>query len=215
MVPAARHARPVLRAARGGACGWSRTIQQVKELETRLKLAAGGAAAAGSRAASPAVRRPRSWNRRCAICRKGSVEKFGAIVQPILLNRCAANQCHGPNAKSEFRLLRPPPGQIVSRRFTQRNLYAALQYVDRANPEASPLVVLPQQRHGNSLSAVFDKHIGQPAGRAVGVGQDDARPSPHRLPQPRRRRSRPPRRRSRSRPSARHAADATAGAVRA
>src|SRR5699024_6588614 len=51
---------------------------------------------------------------------KGSVEKFAAIVQPILLNRCGANQCHGPNAKAEFRLLRPPAGQQASRRFTQR-----------------------------------------------------------------------------------------------
>ncbi len=88
---------------------------------------------------------------------RGSVEKFGAIVQPILLNRCGANQCHGPNAKSEFRLLRPPPGQIVSRRFTQRNLHATLKYLDRTSPDNSPLVLLPQQRHGNSLAAVFDK----------------------------------------------------------
>jgi hypothetical protein len=88
---------------------------------------------------------------------RGSVEKFGAVVQPILLNRCGANQCHGPNAKSEFKLLRPPPGQIVSRRFTQRNLYSSLKYLDASNPEASRLVVMPQQRHGGALSAVFDK----------------------------------------------------------
>jgi hypothetical protein len=89
---------------------------------------------------------------------RGSVEKFGAVIQPILLNRCGANQCHGPNAKSELRLLRPPPGQIVSRRFTQRNLYASLKYLDRSNPDNSPLVAMPQQRHGSALAAVFDKH---------------------------------------------------------
>jgi hypothetical protein len=89
---------------------------------------------------------------------RGSAEKFAAVIQPILLNRCGANQCHGPNAKSEFRLLRPPPGQIVSRRFTQKNLYASLKYLDHANPENSPLVLMPQQRHGSSLAAVFDKH---------------------------------------------------------
>jgi len=88
---------------------------------------------------------------------RGSVEKFGAVVQPILLNRCGANQCHGPNAKSEFKLLKPPQGQIVSRRFTQRNLYSSLKYLDASNPEASPLVMMPQQRHGGALSAVFDK----------------------------------------------------------
>jgi hypothetical protein len=89
---------------------------------------------------------------------RGSVEKFGTNVQPILLNRCGLNKCHGPNTDSQFRLLRPPAGQIVSRRYTQRNLYATLRYLDALNPEASPLVALPQQRHGNSLSAVFDKH---------------------------------------------------------
>jgi hypothetical protein len=37
-------------------------------------------------------------------------------------------------------------------------LYASLKYLDRANPENSPLVLMPQQRHGSSLAAVFDKH---------------------------------------------------------
>lgn len=88
---------------------------------------------------------------------RGSVEKFSTTVQPFLLNRCGANQCHGPNSKSEFRLLRPPQGQIVSKRFTERNLAASLKYLDRSNPDQSPLIVLPQQRHGNSLAPVFDK----------------------------------------------------------
>src|SRR5262245_61362913 len=44
---------------------------------------------------------------------KGSVEKFSATVQPILLNRCGANQCHGPNTKSQYSLLRPPEGQLA------------------------------------------------------------------------------------------------------
>jgi hypothetical protein len=34
----------------------------------------------------------------------------------------------------------------------------ALKYLDPKDPEASPLVVLAQQRHGNALSAVLDKH---------------------------------------------------------
>jgi hypothetical protein len=88
---------------------------------------------------------------------KGSVEKFSANIQPILLNRCAANQCHGPNAQSEFRLLRPPAGQVTSRRFTQRNLFATLKYLDQSDPEASLLVTMPQKRHGTALTAIFDK----------------------------------------------------------
>jgi hypothetical protein len=105
------------------------------------------------------------------------VEKFGTNVQPILLNRCGLNKCHGPNTESQFRLLRPPPGQIVSRRFTQRNLYATLRYLDASNPEASPLVALPQQRHGNSLSAVFDKHSAKQLAELVAWAKMTVAPS--------------------------------------
>jgi hypothetical protein len=130
---------------------------KVTDLETRLKLAL--EAPPPPIAARPSsLVAPDELEKTLQSLPKASVEKFGAVVQPILLNRCGANQCHGPNAKSEFRLLRPPPGQIVSRRFTQRNLYAALRFIDRSNPDSSPLVALPQQRHGNSLAAVFDKH---------------------------------------------------------
>lgn len=87
----------------------------------------------------------------------GSLEKFSAIVQPILLNRCAAGGCHGPTARSNFRLLRPAAGVGPSKRFTQQNLYAVLKYLDKENPDASPLLTLPQKRHGAALAAVFDK----------------------------------------------------------
>ncbi len=130
---------------------------QVAELETRLKLAV-ETPPPPSAARPTTLVAPDELEKTLQSLPKASVEKFGAVVQPILLNRCGANQCHGPNAKSDFRLLRPPPGQIVSRRFTQRNLHAAMRFVDRSNPDNSPLVTLPQQRHGNSLAAVFDKH---------------------------------------------------------
>lgn len=132
------------------------TNSQVAELQTRLKLLQETPQPIPASAA-PGIAAAEMENALRGLPR-GSAEKFAAVIQPILLNRCGANQCHGPNAKSEFRLLRPPPGQIVSRRFTQRNLYASLKYLDRAHPENSPLVLMPQQRHGSSLAAVFDKH---------------------------------------------------------
>jgi hypothetical protein len=128
----------------------------VKDLETRLKLAVETPPPAAT-AYSTAIVGVDDLEKAIHALPRASIEKFGAIVQPILLNRCGANQCHGPNAKSEFRLLRPPPGQIVSRRFTQRNLYEAVQYLDQSNPDASPLVAMPQQRHGSALTPVFDK----------------------------------------------------------
>lgn len=87
-----------------------------------------------------------------------ALERFGTVVQPILLNRCGAGQCHGPNTPSSLRLLKPPPGQTITRRFTQRNLYTVLQYVDPHDPAASPLLVQPQRPHGGAHAPVFDKH---------------------------------------------------------
>jgi len=87
----------------------------------------------------------------------GTIERFSAVVQPILLNRCAAGGCHGATAKSEFRLLRPPPGQTPARRFTQRNLFAVLAYLDKEQPENSPILQMPQRQHGNTVAAIFDK----------------------------------------------------------
>jgi hypothetical protein len=89
---------------------------------------------------------------------EGSVEKFTAVVQPLLLNRCGANGCHGPNSKNGYQLLKPALGQVANRRFTQRNLYSTLQFVDRDEPQNSKLFLLPQQRHGNTAAPVFDEH---------------------------------------------------------
>jgi hypothetical protein len=89
---------------------------------------------------------------------EGSVERFTAIVQPLLINRCGANGCHGPNSKNGFQLLKPALGQVANRRFTQRNLYSALQFVDRDEPQNSRIYLLPQQRHGGTAAPVFDDH---------------------------------------------------------
>jgi hypothetical protein len=88
---------------------------------------------------------------------KGSVEKFAAVVQPLLLNRCGANQCHGPNSQTALHFVRPPSGQSPPQRFTQRNLFAVLQQLDASRPEASPLLIEAQRKHGPALTAPFDK----------------------------------------------------------
>ena len=43
----------------------------------------------------------------------------------------------------------------MTRRFTQRNLHTILQYIDRANPQQSPLLTIPKQPHGNLSTPVF------------------------------------------------------------
>jgi hypothetical protein len=132
---------------------------RIAELDRRFALAAQGppptVAKAPATAATVSVEQLETTLRGLPA---GSIEKFSAVVQPILLNRCGANQCHGPNAKTAFTLLKPPPGASSTQRFMQRNLYAALQQIDTSRPEASPLVTMPQRRHGSALAAVFDKH---------------------------------------------------------
>lgn len=91
-----------------------------------------------------------------------TVEAFAQTIQPALLNSCAAAGCHGQSSNNGFRLLRTPPGSPASRRLTQRNLYAALEWVNRDNPAASPLVAVPMRPHGTARAAIFtDRHVAQ------------------------------------------------------
>lgn len=86
---------------------------------------------------------------------EGVLAEFTSQVQPLLLNRCGANACHGSASNGDFRLVRPMWTKIISRRFTQRNLYSVLQYVDDADPDASPLLRLPAAAHGGMDTSVF------------------------------------------------------------
>ena len=85
----------------------------------------------------------------------GTVASFSRTIQPILVNHCAASGCHGPGATKGFQLTRLPPGGTPSPRLTQRNLHAAIQHVDWANPGSSPLARVPASPHGTARSAVF------------------------------------------------------------
>lgn len=88
----------------------------------------------------------------------GTVESFAQTIQPLLVNRCGAAGCHGQGSPSGFRLLRMPPGGPPSRRLTQRNLYATLQWVDRLRPEQSPLLTVPIRPHGTARAPIFADH---------------------------------------------------------
>lgn len=83
------------------------------------------------------------------------VQAFTADVQPLLVNRCASNACHGAGSESEFRLVRPSWGKTLTRRFTQRNLHASLMQIDKESPEKSPLLTAPSGPHGSLASPLF------------------------------------------------------------
>lgn len=131
---------------------------RIKQLEQRLKLAAEIPAAGGAKAAASSTTvSSKQLDETLEELPKGSVEKFSVVIQPMLINRCGANGCHGPAAKSNFHLLRPSSGQMMTKRFTQRNLFTVLQYLDKESPEESRLVTVPQERHGGTQTPVFDK----------------------------------------------------------
>jgi hypothetical protein len=96
---------------------------------------------------SPAVEELEAMVRRMP---PGSVETFTAGVQPLLLNSCATGGCHGSGSGGRYRLLRGHAGRPPSRRATQRNLHATLQWIDRKQPEASPLLVEAMRAHGKA-----------------------------------------------------------------
>ena len=80
----------------------------------------------------------------------GSVEQFTNTIQPLLINRCGASSCHGPNSDSSFRLVYPNWSRTLPRRFTQRNLQTTLSLLDRGQPDRSPLLVMSALAHGGS-----------------------------------------------------------------
>jgi len=84
-----------------------------------------------------------------------AIESFTQRVQPTLMNNCTAAGCHGPQSETGLRLLRVPADQPPSRRLTQRNLHAALQWIDRENPAQSKLLTVPLQPHGTAKAPIF------------------------------------------------------------
>jgi hypothetical protein len=85
----------------------------------------------------------------------GVVERFARKVQPLLVNNCTTAGCHQPSGKQEFQLDRAVLYGLTNRRTTLRNLTAALALVDRARPQASPLIVVPRESHGGMARPIF------------------------------------------------------------
>ncbi len=88
----------------------------------------------------------RSWG---LVVEPKVLEKFKKDVQPQLLKRCAAADCHGSNSPQEFRL-NVPLQKYSTAEATMRNLKATFDQLDFQQPTASPLFVNPQKEHGGT-----------------------------------------------------------------
>lgn len=105
-------------------------------LENLLLLnAAGPKSTATPTASIPDTVTIEQIERSLAVLSSDAVHGFSNVIQPLLLNRCAATTCHGGRSKSDFQLQRPPWGNSMTQRFTQRNLYATLRIINRESPD--------------------------------------------------------------------------------
>lgn len=130
--------------------------KRIEQIDRRLQLALQAPPTTKATSASSTIVSSEQLDKTLRELPKGSLERFTTIVQPMLNNRCATSHCHGATSTSEFRLLRPPAGLNSPQRFTQRNLYAVLQFVDRDDPLNSSIFTKPQTPHGGGTTAAFD-----------------------------------------------------------
>jgi len=78
-------------------------------------------------------------------------ESFARRVQPILVNRCIAADCHGTHGDRQFRLGIPQESMGSTAR---RNLQAVLPYIDRDYPMESPILLALVTPHGGARTAL-------------------------------------------------------------
>ncbi|HEV3144188.1 MAG TPA: hypothetical protein VGZ47_09915 [Gemmataceae bacterium] len=79
-----------------------------------------------------------------------SLSLFVSKVQPILMNVCAT--CHATGHGGDFRLLRTYSNSALGQRATLANVAAVSAYVNRQQPEASPLLVRAITAHGDAAA---------------------------------------------------------------
>ena len=83
------------------------------------------------------------------------LERFKKDVEPQLLRRCGAADCHGSNSEQEFRLTQPLQRYSISEA-TFRNLKATFDQIDFQQPANSPLLIYPQRDHGGA-KAIYSR----------------------------------------------------------
>jgi hypothetical protein len=88
-----------------------------------------------------------------------ALELFARKVQPILVNSCTTSGCHQPGGPQSFQLDRAVLRGENNRRSTIRNLEAALALIDLDQPDKSPLLTIPHQRHGGMAAPIFGPRL--------------------------------------------------------
>lgn len=82
---------------------------------------------------------------------RDDLHQFQRRVQPVLLKGCLAAKCHNSTA-AVMPLFHRGRGQLVPKRFTQRNLQSIVEWVDSSQPADSSLLAQAVTAHGGQKS---------------------------------------------------------------
>lgn len=86
----------------------------------------------------------------------GGVAEFTSRLQPLLINKCAGVGCHAQPTESNFQLSRMPGNRNPTRRQTQQNLVEVLRWIDKDQPQNSPLLQKPlDPTHAGLTEPIF------------------------------------------------------------
>jgi hypothetical protein len=72
---------------------------------------------------------------------------FVSDIQPLVTSHCASARCHGPAAKTEFKLTRVHLSSGTHRIATERNLASMLKFMDLDRPNDSKLIRVATSSH--------------------------------------------------------------------
>ncbi len=82
------------------------------------------------------------------------MRQYVANIQPMLLTRCGAANCHGHLSEANFKLQKVPDRR-PTRAMTVQNLAATLEQLDQRSPADSPLFTWGQTAHGKVQSKLL------------------------------------------------------------
>jgi hypothetical protein len=85
-----------------------------------------------------------------------SLSLFVTKVQPILMNLCAT--CHATGRGGDFKLTRTYSTTALGQRTTQANLVATMPFLNREQPESSPLLIKATTAHGEATAPPVRDH---------------------------------------------------------
>ena len=82
------------------------------------------------------------------------IRAYVTNIQPMLLTRCAAGNCHGPDSSRDFRL-HEMANQRPSRKMTMRNLAAIMKQTNPDDIANSPIITWGASPHGDTNSKLL------------------------------------------------------------